>query len=251
MHSTHPGIYFNFRHNRLPSLRTVVQLIGTPCLSSSLSPSEASKWRAGWIKKYVRTIQNNPSTASKMITQLWPNPIGMHYEQQNRTREHHLQKIMPSIIHPLLLSTHHQAFCAEIICTLEWPPCTSHPTPGTPPKEDILLYPASGVINKSFWGGAAAVIHSSYHLQREGVATTTTPLGFNPIGCRWFGFFERHHTFNDRVAENWIFILGRIGLHKAGRTADADAAAAESHIKQYSRTQTRKRSKEYLFMTIC
>lgn len=103
MHSTHPGIYFNFRHNRLPSLRTVVQLIGTPCLSSSLSPSEASKWRAGWIKKYVRTIQNNPSTASKMITQLWPNPIGMHYEQQNRTREHHLQKIMPSNYPPVTL----------------------------------------------------------------------------------------------------------------------------------------------------
>lgn len=62
-----------------------------------------SKWRAGWIKKYVRTIQNNPSTASKMITQLWPNPIGMHYEQQSRTREHHLQKIMPSNYPPVTL----------------------------------------------------------------------------------------------------------------------------------------------------
>lgn len=44
-----------------------------------------------------------------------------------------------------------------------------------------------GVINKSFWGGADAVVHRSYHWHREGVAT---PLGFNPIGCRWFGFLR-------------------------------------------------------------
>lgn len=101
MHSTHPGIYFNFRHNRLPSLRTVVQLIGTPCLSSSLSPSEErDELRSTYVPS--RIIPARPLKWLLNYDQIQLECI-MSSRAGLGTREHHLQKIMPSNYPPVTL----------------------------------------------------------------------------------------------------------------------------------------------------